>query len=177
MNHRTPILSFLCLFLALAGCLRLEAGSLLPYPLLAKVETVHLGAPGGDLSWDPIPGLDRRALDQKINRKAREALSRIGLRVAEPEDAYFSVTIEHAWNGPSRDTVALLVEVKLSVLAQPLDASNRHLVPGRPTLSLWEARQLRLGPAADAEEIILNELEYALERFVEERAQAQELFN
>jgi len=152
----------------------LLASSPLPYPLLGKIHRIHLSVPSSDLGWEPIPGLDRRDLEEEITEKTRAAVDRTGLEISEPPEAYLLITVTHAWNGSKRDSVALLVTVSLEILAQPTDASYREAVPGRPTLPIWESQHLVLAPPSGARKSILRELDSALDYLAERRREAQE---
>lgn len=164
-----PFLSIVLAFVATT----LEGGSLAPYPLLGTITNVHLAVSGGDLGYEPISGLDRGVLVDRMKRRVEKGLGIAGLKIAEPVDAYFLVTVDHAWDRQARDLVALLVTVELDVLAEPVELASKALMHGRPTLALWSDRSLHLTQSANAETVILEALDSALERLQEDRRSAQ----
>lgn len=149
-----------------------EAGSPAPHPLLGTLKNVHLSI-GTDLGFDPIPALDRTALQQIIRDRTQEVLEGAQLQVAEPVDAYVSVTVDHAWDGAQRDKVALLVSVQVHVVAEPRDPASRPLMNGRTTMTIWSKELLELAPTAEVKGTILEALDSALANFIEDRRSAQ----
>ncbi len=171
-NSRLTTLA-LVLMGALSCATGLKAGSIAPYPLLGTITNVHVTVSEGDLGYEPVPGLDRDSLTDRMKDRVEKGLDRAGLKAAEPEDAYFSVTLNHAWNASAREMVALLVTVELDVLAEPIDPAKRTLMHGRPTLTLWSDQSLELAPSSKAEAAILEALDASLEKLAEDRQSAQ----
>lgn len=167
-----PILRFLLPFFFAA--LSSAAGSLAPDPLLGTLPSVRAAVSIGDLSYEPIPGLNVTALRQAMKVRCEESLRTAGLEVSEASESLFSVTLDHAWAGAARESVALLVTLELTVPGAPLGPS------GSPTgaahhrsLRIWAAARLVLAQAGDAEKAILEAVDLAMVELGESRRAAQ----
>lgn len=150
-----------------------NAGSPAPDPLLAEARVVRLSVSTGDLGYEPIPDLDERALGEKMNRLCEEALQKAGLTNLPSASTSLTVTLDHAWAGTQRESVALLVTVELRIPAVPEAFSKgQGNDDRRRSLAIWEEQTLELVGSHQVERTVLEALEAALADFVEDREAA-----
>lgn len=174
MRIRT-IVTFLFAALLQAAYLQApaSAGSPAPDPLLAEVAGVRLWISSGDLGYEPIPGLDRYAIEDKMRQLCQQALERAGLVEKATAAPTLSVTVDHAWAEDQREKVAVMVSVQLTIPAVPQLPGVTHVSDDRKrSLDIWEDQTLELVGSELAERTILEALQAALKNLVDARQAA-----
>lgn len=150
----------------------LEAGSLAPDPMLAAIQRVRFTVAGGE--FEPIPGIDTKALKVTMKERCERALYEAGFTIGDFEDAYLAVILRHAWNGATRDEVAILLELNLWVPAVPTESRGTTVESRNRSLAIWRSQQLDLARSTKAAETILEALDLALEDLVQSTQAAQQ---
>src|SRR5262245_21991033 len=105
-NLRLSKLSVLLAVLAV-GCVDVaHAGSLIQVQL-ATLESVRLSVATGGLAYDPIHGLDRIVLDQKIEQAAREIVDAECLKLEPASSALLNIAVDQSRNPAAPEWAAI----------------------------------------------------------------------
>lgn len=119
------------------------------------------------MGFEPIPGLDYLALETEIERECAKALTLANIAITTGDAPLFLVYIDHAWSGSSRNLVALNITLQIRLEASPVQSFG-DMEARKRSLAVWDNSLLRLVPADQAREVLLEELESLLSQLTDD---------
>lgn len=143
-------------------------------PLLQLVAGARVRVSTGALSFEPIGGLDVKALRGEIERRCAVAASAARLETVARAEPVLSVTLDHGWPKEQRGIVAVLVRVQLTIPAVPRDLPDLEGQSRGRSIVVWEDDRLELVDPPQAGSEILGLLDKMLTRLVEDRTHADQ---